>query len=285
QLGTNVVGSSEIAANAVKDSEIDYSVVTLADFTDDIGVSADYDTCSDVDTSCMNWTESDITDLDKYTQAEVNTEIDADVLVETNNRIADVDAEELARIADVDSEESARILDVDNEETRATGAENALDTRVLSLEGTDPLDYDSCLDVDTSCMSWTESDITDLDKYTQDEVDDISSDISGLRATSSGIKIQLTKGWTEFRLPAHILTGTNVGNYSGLNVTDYNIETVLDSINGSYNYVAYYDGTQWLVYEDDPTDTFLLFPTVANTPNHVFSIHMTETNTLEIAEK
>lgn len=45
QIKTDVIGSTEIVANAVQDSEIDYSQVTLSDFTNDAGfVTTDNDT-------------------------------------------------------------------------------------------------------------------------------------------------------------------------------------------------------------------------------------------------
>ena len=86
-------------------------------------------------------------------------------------------------------------------------------------------------------------------------------------------------------MPAHILEGT--AHINGLNVTDYNIVTVLDSINGSYDYVAYYDNTNtWKVYDVTAVvDTFGAFPTGVNVPSYTFSIHMTAGATLDIESK
>ena len=135
----------------------------------------------------------------------------------------------------------------------------------------------------------TESQIYDLDKYTQSEVDALNNNISGIRETDSGVKIHLTKGWTEFRLPAHVLTGTKVNNYSGLNLSyNYNVTNVLASIDGNYSYIAYYNvqDAEWKVWQDNlTTNKFTEFPHGEHDPNYVFSIHMKNTDTLVIEEQ
>ncbi len=115
------------------------------------------------------------------------------------------------------------------------------------------------------------------------ELDTECNLINGQRETDSGINIVLSKGWTEFRLPAHVLSGTD--HINGLDVSDYLIETVLSSIDGSYDYIGYYDGSEWLV-KDTVADinTMVSFPVASDTPNHAFSIHMTATDSLIIEE-
>lgn len=95
----------------------------------------------------------------------------------------------------------------------------------------------------------------------------------------NGVSIALRKGWNEFRLPGHILDGTAIT--TRMDLENYNVETVLSSIDGSYDYITYYNGERWLVYS--PTkgvDDFGEFPHLAEDPEYVYSIHMIQTDTL-----
>ena len=106
--------------------------------------------------------------------------------------------------------------------------------------------------------------------------------IGGVKeAVNDGIKITFVKGWNEFKLPSHILMGT--AHINGLDVADYTPANVLSSIAGSYDYLAYHDGTEWKVMDVTAgVDTFTVFPTGADVPAYTFSIHMTSGDTLDI---
>ena len=104
---------------------------------------------------------------------------------------------------------------------------------------------------------------------------------------TDGVSIYLHQGWNTFKLPWFVLTGT--AQVNGLNVVDYSVANVLASIDGKYNYTAYYDGTNWHVnspvLEADMLNDFTVFPTVATQEDFDFHIYMTEGARLTIGLK
>ncbi len=78
---------------------------------------------------------------------------------------------------------------------------------------------------------------------------------------------------------------SNDGDLENMNSADWvtGISGKCLDFDGSYDYVAYYASNEWKVKNAD-IDTFGSFPVAANTPNYVYSIHMTATATLEIGE-
>jgi hypothetical protein len=127
----------------------------------------------------------------------------------------------------------------------------------------------------------TQADVDNADSILQGQIDDLEERVGdGI----DGVNIALKQGWDEFRLPAFVLVGT-ANHPEGLASLDgdYSVENVLNSIDGSYDYIAYDDGNNWHVFvPGEIEDDFTEFPTAANTPDYVFHIYMTETATLNI---
>ena len=139
-------------------SEIDSDISTHA-------VSADHDgryyTEDEVDD--LTWTESDITDLDKYTQAEVDT-ISGSLSLEIDFDISTHEA---------GSSHDSRYYT----ETELDAGQ--LDNRYYTESEVDTISGSLNTAKSNVGHSHTESDISDLDKYTQAEVDGLITTISG----------------------------------------------------------------------------------------------------------
>ncbi|MFC1691621.1 hypothetical protein ACFL0W_05570 [Nanoarchaeota archaeon] len=235
---------------------------TLSQFTDDIGVAADYDECSDLTACGFLSAESDPTVL-----ASVKDGVDWTELSGVPADIADGDDDTQLNEAQVD----------------AFVANNGY----LSAE-TDPTVLASVKDgVDWTELTGIPADIADGDDDTvyddtalQAQIDDLEARVGD---ETTGVNIALKQGWNEFRLPAHVLVGTAYT--SALNLgADYSVANVLSSIIANVDYISYYDGSTWRVYVPGVVTTdFTTFPTAANSPDVVFHIHMTATDTLAIA--
>ncbi len=93
---------------------------------------------------------------------------------------------------------------------------------------------------------------------------------------TEGIDIYLTQGWNTFKMPWFVLTGTDQVN--GLDVADYNVETVLADVYSQVSYLAYYNGIEWQTYvpNDPAATTFTEFPTTATQEDFDFHIYMGE---------
>lgn len=101
---------------------------------------------------------------------------------------------------------------------------------------------------------------------------------------TTGVNIYLNKGWSEFRLPAHILTGTNFTPKLNLN-NNYSVQNILKTIKGNFSYISYYDinKNKWLIYSPNHSQSnFKEFPNSENSPNYVFSIYMLNSDNLII---
>jgi hypothetical protein len=167
-----------------------------------------------------NHTESNITDLDKYTQTEVDT-ISGSLSTE------------------IDSDISTHSSSADHDGRYYT--ESEVDVLIASSSGTtdhsvlDNLDYASSghTGFSPTSHSHTELDISDLDKYTVSEVDTISgslqTNIDGKPDTlleltdtpesyANGLYLQSTTDGTEW---ATVSGGAGVENHSELNELDY----------------------------------------------------------------
>ncbi len=91
---------------------------------------------------------------------------------------------------------------------------------------------------------------------------------------TEGLDIYLTQGWNTFKLPWFVLVGTNQTDALDLG-GNYSVENVLADIDGSYDYLAYYDGTDWRVYApDEIEDDFTEFPSEAGTEDYTFYIYI-----------
>jgi hypothetical protein len=91
-----------------------------------------------------------------------------------------------------------------------------------------------------------------------------------------GVDIYLHYGWNTFKMPWFVLTGTD--QTSRLNLANYNVESVLGSINGEYTYLAYYDGSNWQTYIPGGQSTFTVFPTGATNADFDFHIYVNSTD-------
>ncbi|MFC2136352.1 hypothetical protein ACFLTH_17185 [Bacteroidota bacterium] len=127
-------------------------------------------------------------------------------------------------------------------------------------------EIDTAIDAEASTRS-------NEDNNLQGQVDDLEN-----RALQNedGLDIYLTQGWNTFKLPWFVLVGTD--QVDGLDVENYEVETVLESIDGSYDYLAYYDGTDWQTFVpgDDDATSFTEFPTSATQEDFDFHIYMDE---------
>ena len=253
----------------------------------------DYDSCSDIDQSCLNFysdsdiggTESAFNGWDK----DVSNDFDGAWTSLTGRPAGLDDGDDDTHLSKADIEamgfvDGAHTVDTDTQLSEAQ-VDSYVANNGYALESNDVSDYDSCSDIDQSCLDFfTNADETDQvwladkgDYYTQDEINARSS------LDTTGVDLPLIKGWTEFRLPAHVLKATN--HTVGLALSgNYSVDNVLSSINGNFDYLAYYNGSVWKVYvPGEASNTFTEFPTAENTPNYVFSIHMTTTDKLVIA--
>ncbi len=98
---------------------------------------------------------------------------------------------------------------------------------------------------------------------------------------TNGTDIYLTEGWNEFRLPWFVLVGTNYTGPLSLG-NNYSVGNVLSTISGKYDYVAYYDGSNWQTYHNTTDNTFSVFPTTAGQPDYIYHIHMNSAGRLTI---
>ena len=171
----------------------------------------------------------------------------------------------------------------------------------------------------------TESQVSDLDKYTQNEVDglvggkqdnltgnetifdsryvneedytayddgelkgNVSANLGNItdlenRAlkNNDGFSVYLRKGWNTFKLPWFVLTGTSQVGASNLS-GNYSVGKVLENIESSYSYLAYYNGSNWRVYAPGSVeDDFTEFPSGATSQDYDFHIYMIEGDRLE----
>ena len=99
----------------------------------------------------------------------------------------------------------------------------------------------------------------------------------------SGFNLQLHQGWNNFKIPPVILVGSAFVN--GLNVTDYNVTTILSDINGSYDYLAYYDGSSWQTFipGNSSASTFNEFPHSASDPDYEYYVFMNASGTVSLS--
>ncbi|MEA2037434.1 MAG: right-handed parallel beta-helix repeat-containing protein [Nanoarchaeota archaeon] len=102
---------------------------------------------------------------------------------------------------------------------------------------------------------------------------------------TTGVNIYLHQGWNTFKMPGFVLSGTaqNTAVADAL-AGDYSVTNVLSTIDGNYNYLAYYDGTNWQtnVPADSAATTFTSFPTAATDADYDFQIYMTSADRLVI---
>jgi len=206
-----------------------------------------------------NKTEIDveINDLNTSINTESGVRSSADILL--NGRVDDVNASLNTEIVARTTEDVVLASRLDDVNTSSINADLVLDGRVDSINAS-------------------------LNN-TNNEVDAIDTRVTALEIklanASNGVSNYLETGWQQFKMPSYVLTGTTYTD--ALNLTDYNVTTVLASINGSYDYLSYNDGTNWRVYVPvNVTTDFTVFPTAVATPDHTFHIHMTTADTLSI---
>jgi hypothetical protein len=100
---------------------------------------------------------------------------------------------------------------------------------------------------------------------------------------TNGVDIYLHQGWNTFKMPWFVLNGTvqNTAVKDYLN-GNYSVAKVLESIAGEYNYLAYYDGTNWHVYstteEPEVVNDFTEFPATPRTADYDFHIYVNSTD-------
>ena len=142
------------------------------------------------------------------------------------------------------------------------------------------------LQTDVGTLQTDVSDLQDEDTNLQDQIDGLED-----RAIQdgTGVDIYLREGWNTFKLPWFLLTGTNQTN--ALDVDSNSVEDVLASLENDegdivYDYLAYYDGTDWQTYvpDDEDATTFTLFPNESTSQDYDFHIHLTEGARLMIDE-
>ena len=138
-LQTNIDGKSDIGHTH-----------TEADITD-------LDKYTQAEVDAHNWVEADITDLDKYTQAEVDSHnwVEAD-------------------ITDLDKYTQAEVDTIS--ESLQTNIDGKSDIGHTHTEA-DITDLDKYTKAEVDAHNWVEADITDLNKYTETEVDTISGSL------------------------------------------------------------------------------------------------------------
>jgi hypothetical protein len=122
--------------------------------------------------------------------------------------------------------------------------------------------------------------------YDDTAVNDRIDALGGAREESTeGFSMNFVQGWNTFRLPYFMLTGTS--HTDALDVADFNVTTVLDDINGDFDYLAYYDGTEWLVHvpgeDNSVAGRFEAFPSDATSGDYLFHMHMTTTAGVSIS--
>lgn len=172
---------------------------------------------------------------------------------------------------DVDALALAGWIDMDN-------VQDALDWLHDNL--VDAQDDISALEENVDELQSDVGDLQDEDSSLQEQIDSLED-----RAIQdgTGVDIYLRQGWNTFKLPWFLLTGTNQTN--ALDVDSNSVEDVLNNIDGSYDYLAYYNGTDWQTHvPDDDATTFTLFPNESTNQDYDFHIHMTEGARLMIDE-
>ncbi len=149
----------------------------------------DLDKYTQAEVDALTWTESDITDLDKYTQAEVDTisgslQTDIDTKADSSHGHTSSDVSDWNEAVDdrvndllVEGDNISLIYDDGANTLTISGSAGGGATNHALLSN---LDYASSghTGFSTTSHNHTESDITDLDKYTQSEVDTVSGSLS-----------------------------------------------------------------------------------------------------------
>ncbi len=297
--------SAAVLENEVGDVEMNYDLVTLADFLNDVNFLTEDEINDYVEQElnsleCNQWTnhedagyltsESDDIFL-ASPAADISEQDKLDYLEKT------IDTNETLRVTNLELQLDSLNLNDGNWDSAFAWGDHALAGYVVEsdldranwdsafawgdhegLYAPDTLEdvvdnmldsIDAMVELDTNL---TESDV-DAMVSNNGYVEQINLDYSSGRKSYEGIKIYLTKGWNEFRLPSHVLKGIN--NVPGLDLIDYDVETVLNSISGDYSIVTYYDGS-WKIFDVGASiNTFESFPVGALTPHYTFSIMMT----------
>ncbi len=249
--------------------------------------SADNDLQNSIDSEASA-RESEDTTLQGHIDAEASTRNSTDMAlqtsIDTNNQTvtAGLNSESAARSdADttlqghIDAESSAR-NSTDSTLQDSIDANNHTVTVGLNAESSARQSGDAQLNtsINANAASIAGEELTrgNADDDLQSSIDDLEN-----RAVKNtgGFDIFLSNGWNTFRLPWFLLTGTN---YTDPLIRDgnYNVTNVLGSIDGSYSYLAYYDGTGWQTYvpEDANATTFTAFPTSATSSDYTFYIYV-----------